>query len=286
MAEAAVGEVGKKGRDKKETSAPGVSFRTKKYLTYAVIAITGLLIAWVFGFDLPFMREWFPYIAGGTYFTLVLCFGGIALAIPLALLGALGRLSRSGVLNGFANFYTSFFRGTPLLVQIYFIYFAFPQLAFKPGVPAFLEPLLVYDVLFAGILALGLNYGAYMTEIFRGGIQSIGHGQAEAAHALGMSGGQTMRRVVLPQAVRVIIPPTGNDFIAMLKDSSLVGTVGTVQELFNRAQVVGKAESRAFETLAIAALIYWALTGIFSFFQAKVERRYARGHVREDAHGH
>jgi polar amino acid transport system permease protein len=286
MAEAAVDGVGKKGRDKKETSAPGVSFRTKKYLTYAAIAIIGLLIAWVFGFDLPFMREWLPYIAGGTYFTLVLCFGGIALAIPMALLGALGRLSRSGVLNGFANFYTSFFRGTPLLVQIYFIYFAFPQLAFKPGVPAFLEPLLVYDVLFAGILALGLNYGAYMTEIFRGGIQSIGHGQTEAAHALGMSGGQTMRRVVLPQAVRVIIPPTGNDFIAMLKDSSLVGTVGTVQELFNRAQVVGKAESRAFETLAIAALIYWALTGIFSFFQAKVERRYARGHVREDAHGH
>jgi polar amino acid transport system permease protein len=286
MAEAAVGDVGKKGGEKETARAPGLSFRTKKYLTYAVIAVLGLLLALAFQFDLPFMREWFPYIARGTWYTLILCFGGIALAIPLALLGALGRLSKSGVLNGIANFYTSFFRGTPLLVQIFFIYFAFPQLAFKPGVPDFMEPLLVYDVIFAGILALGLNYGAYMTEIFRAGIQSIGHGQTEAAHALGMTGGQTMRRVVLPQAVRVIIPPTGNDFIAMLKDSSLVGVVGTVAELFNRAQVVGKAESRAFETLLIAALIYWALTGIFSFFQVKVERRYARGHVREEFHGH
>ena len=282
MAEAAVGGV----RQKETARPPRLSFTSKKYLTYGVIAVLGILLTLAFQFDLPFMREWLPFIAKGTWFTLILCFGGIALAIPLALLGALGRLSRSGVLNGIANFYTSFFRGTPLLVQIFFIYFAFPQLAFKPGVPGFLEPFLVYDVIFAGILALGLNYGAYMTEIFRGGIQSIGHGQVEAAHALGMSAGQTMRRVILPQAVRVIIPPTGNDFIAMLKDSSLVGVVGTVQELFNRAQVVGKAESRAFETLAIAALIYWLLTGIFSFFQAKIEKRYARGHVREEAHGH
>ncbi|HZJ52194.1 MAG TPA: amino acid ABC transporter permease [Actinomycetota bacterium] len=280
MAEAAVGGV----RKTDTARPPRLSFTSKKYLTYGVIVIMGILVVLVFQFDLSFMREWLPYIARGTWFTLILCFGGIALAIPLALLGALGRLSRSGVLNGIANFYTSFFRGTPLLVQIYFIYFAFPQLAFKPGVPDFLEPFLVYDVIFAGILALGLNYGAYMTEIFRGGIQSIGHGQVEAAHALGMSAGQTMRRVVLPQAVRVIIPPTGNDFIAMLKDSSLVGVVGTVQELFNRAQVVGKAESRAFETLAIAALIYWFLTGVFSFFQGKLEKRYARGHVREEAH--
>jgi polar amino acid transport system permease protein len=282
MAEAAVGGL----KQREAARPPGLSFRTKKYLTYGVIAVLGLLLSWFFGFDVPFMREWFPYIAGGTYFTLLLCFGGIALAIPLALLGALGRLSKSGVLNGIANFYTSFFRGTPLLVQIYFIYFAFPQIAFKPGVPDFLEPVLVYDVVVAGILALGLNYGAYMTEIFRAGIQSIGGGQSEAAHALGMSAGQTMRRIILPQAVRVIIPPTGNDFIAMLKDSSLVGVVGTVQELFNRAQVVGKAQSRAFETLAIAALVYWLLTGIFSFFQAKVEKRYARGHVREEIHGH
>jgi polar amino acid transport system permease protein len=282
LAEAAVGGL----KQREATRAPGLSFRTKKYLTYGVIAVLGLLLSWFFGFDLGFMREWFPYIAGGTYFTLILCFGGIALAIPLALLGALGRLSKSGVLNGIANFYTSFFRGTPLLVQIYFIYFAFPQIAFKPGVPDFLEPVLVYDVVVAGILALGLNYGAYMTEIFRAGIQSIGGGQSEAAHALGMNAGQTMRRIILPQAVRVIIPPTGNDFIAMLKDSSLVGVVGTVQELFNRAQVVGKAQSRAFETLAIAALVYWLLTGIFSFFQAKVEKRYARGHVREEIHGH
>jgi polar amino acid transport system permease protein len=260
-----------------------LSFRTTKYLTYVGIAILGGLLFWAFDFDIAFMREWFRFIAGGTWYTLLLCFGGIALAVPLALLGGLGRLSSSGVFNAIANFYTSFIRGTPLLVQIFFVYFAFPQLAQKG--PDFLEPLLIYNIIFAGIIALGVNYGAYMTEIFRAGIQSIGGGQTEAAHALGMSGGQTMRRIVLPQAVRVIIPPTGNEFIAMLKDSSLIGVAGSVQELFNRAQTVGKAESRAFETLAMAALIYWGLTAIFSFFQKRLETRYARGHLRED-HGH
>jgi polar amino acid transport system permease protein len=110
VAEAAVGGVGKKGADKKAARPPGLSFRTKKYLTYAVISVLGLLLSLAFQFDLPFMREWFRFIALGTWYTLILCFGGIALAIPLALLGALGRLSKSGVLNGIANFYTSFFR--------------------------------------------------------------------------------------------------------------------------------------------------------------------------------
>jgi polar amino acid transport system permease protein len=272
---------------RKEARAPGLSFRNKKLLTYAAIFLLGAWLFASFGFDTAFMRAWFPFIAKGAWFTLILSFGGIALAIPLALFGALGRLSRSGILNGIASFYVSFMRGTPLLVQIFFIYFAFPQLAFKPGAPSFLEPLLVYDIIFAGILALGLNYGAYMTEIFRAGIQSIGHGQVEAAHALGMSGGQTTRRIVLPQALRVIIPPTGNEFIAMLKDSSLVGVAGSVNELFYRAQTVGKAESRSFETLVVAALIYWLLTSIFSFFQNRLEERVGRGHVRElSVHGH
>jgi polar amino acid transport system permease protein len=125
-----------------------------------------------------------------------------------------------------------------------------------------------------------------MSEIFRAGIQSVGGGQIEAAHALGMSGGQTLRRIVLPQAVRVVIPPTGNEFIAMLKDSALVGLAGSVTELFNRAQTVGKAESRSLETLLVAALIYWALTSFFSIFQRMLERRMERGHVRELLHGH
>jgi polar amino acid transport system permease protein len=125
-----------------------------------------------------------------------------------------------------------------------------------------------------------------MTEIFRAGIQSVSHGQMEAAHALGMTYRQTMRRVVLPQAVRVIIPPTGNEFIAMLKDSALVSFLGTslrTMELFRRAQLAGRQDFRYLEALILAAGMYWALTSVFTFFQRRLERRLAKGYVREVA---
>src|SRR6266498_4083689 len=125
-----------------------------------------------------------------------------------------------------SGFYTSFFRGTPLIVQLFLIYTALPQIGQNLGRLSLVN-ILTLTGFQAGILGLGFNYGAYMTEIFRAGIQSVGHGQAEAAYALGMSYRQVMRRVVLPQAVRVIIPPTGNEFIAMLKDTALVSFLGT-----------------------------------------------------------
>jgi polar amino acid transport system permease protein len=124
-----------------------------------------------------------------------------------------------------------------------------------------------------------------MTEIFRAGIQSVGHGQIEAAHALAMSPAQTTRRIILPQAVRLVIPPTGNEFIAMLKDSALVSFIG-VSELFFRSSKVGQQSFRAMETLIVAAAMYWLVTSIFSYFQAKLERKMARGYVRETSHGH
>ena len=274
-----------RARDSFEARSSRFSFRNKLGVVYAVITVLWLLAFFYFDFDLSFMLEWLPFLAKGVPLTLGICLGGILLATALALLGALGRLSRNPVARGVANFYVSFIRGTPLIVQIFFIYFALPQIAFKPNTPEFLQPLLVYDLVVAGILALGINYGAYMTEIFRAGIQSVGYGQIEAAHALGMTSPQTTRRIVLPQAIRVIIPPTGNDFISMLKDSALVGFAGT-PELFNRATTVGRAQAHPFETFAVAALIYWALTSIFSFFQKRLETRVARGHVRELSHDH
>jgi polar amino acid transport system permease protein len=149
-----------------------------------------------------------------------------------------------------------------------------------------LQGLFVLGTVTSGVLALGINYGAYMAEIFRAGIQLVGHGQVEAAQALGMTRAQTMRRIVLPQAVRVIIPPTGNEFIAMIKDSALVGIVGT-QELFSRASKIGRQYFQNLETLVVAAIIYWILTSIFSYFQARLERRLSKGYVREGhPHGH
>jgi len=261
------------------------AFKRKLSLVYlGIAALLGLLFVW-FQFDTAFMLEWLPYLLKGVPLTLLICFGGIALATVLALLGALGRLSSNAIPQGIANFYVSFIRGTPLLVQLFFIFFALPQLAFKPSSPAFLESIFVLQLTVAAILALGINYGAYMTEIFRAGIQSIGHGQVEAAHALGMTASQSTRRIILPQAVRVVVPPTGNEFIAMLKDSSLVGVVGG-QELFFRAQTTGNAQAHTFETFAVAAMIYWFLTSVFSFFQKRLENKVARGHVREQLYVH
>jgi polar amino acid transport system permease protein len=134
-----------------------------------------------------------------------------------------------------------------------------------------------------GIVVLGLNYGAYMTEIFRAGIQSVSHGQSEAAEALGMSYRQKMRRVVLPQAFRVVIPPTGNEFIAMMKDTALVSVLGQSiesMELFRRAQLLGNRDVRPLEALITAAALYWALTAVFTFFQSRLERRMSKGYVR------
>jgi polar amino acid transport system permease protein len=229
------------------------------------------------GLDTDYMRQWAWYIAQGAQYTLIVCFGGIALAIPLALLGALGRLSKNPVPYGVSSFYVSFFRGTPLLVQIFFVYLALPQLAREA--PEWLRSLLILSPVVSGIIALGLNYGAYMTEIFRAGILSVGHEQVEAAHALAMSGSQTMRHVILPQAVRIIVPPTGNEFIAMLKDSALLGIVG-VQEMLFRANQSGRAAFKTLETLLVATAIYWLLTSIFEFFQRRLERRLGRGFER------
>jgi polar amino acid transport system permease protein len=261
-----------------------VPFRVKVALVWLVIlTILGVMFSLV-QFDLAWMREHFLFIFYGVPFTLLICVAAIVLAVILALLGALARLSRNPVAFGISGFYVSFFRGTPLIVQMFLIYAGLAQIGanlrtmgHEWGEVLILEPMT------AGILALGLNYGAYMTEIFRAGIQSVAHGQAEAAQALGMTYGQMMRRVILPQAVRVIIPPTGNEFIAMLKDSALVSFLGTVvsqMELFRRADLLGTRDFRPFEALVLAAAMYWALTTVFTFFQQRLERRLSKGYVR------
>ncbi len=181
-----------------------------------------------------------------------------------ATVGALGRLSPNPVINGIASFYVSLVRGTPLLVQVYFVFFALPAIG------------IVLDPLTAGVFALGFNYGAYLTEIFRAGIQAVPGGQREAAQALGMSDTVVMRRIVLPQAFRIVTPAIGNEFIAMIKDSSLVSVVG-LQETLWRARKVGTSSQDPIQAFIIAAVIYWVLSIVFSFLQERLERRMARG---------
>ncbi len=245
--------------------------RARFAVTYVIILIFLYLVLRRLGLDTSFQRKWLPYIARGIPMTLFVSAASISLAIVLALLGALGRISTNPVFNSISTFYISIIRGTPLIVQIFFVYLALPQIAQTfPDKPW--SHWLILPATLSGILALGVNYGAYMTEIFRAGIQSIPHGQREAALALGMTYGQMMRRIILPQALRVIIPPTGNEFIAMLKDSALVSFMG-VHELFWRAQKVGRQYFRSMETLLIAAAFYWMVTMIFENIQRQIERR-------------
>ena len=271
-------------RERLELRSARIPFTLK--LAAVWTTILGLLVALfaAAGCDTAWMREKADFIARGITWTIIIAVLAIALACTLALLGALGRLSRNALAVGVTGFYTSFFRGTPLIVQMFLIYLALPQIGLALGDPW--ADILTLDVITAGVIALGLNYGAYMTEIFRAGIQSVGHGQAEAAEALGMTYVQKMRRVVLPQAVRVIIPPTGNEFIAMMKDTALVSFLGTTvaqMEIFRRAQLVGKADFRNLEALIVAALLYWALTTLFQYFQLRLERRLSKGYVRGTA---
>ena len=215
--------------------------------------------------DWTFIGEYWTFIFGGVGLTILLSVLSIVLATILSLLGALGRLSKYPPAYALATFYISLIRGTPLLLQIIFFFLALPQLGIR------------LTGLSAGVLALGLNYGAYMTEIMRAGIQSVDLGQREAALAIGMRQPQIMRRIVLPQALRLVIPPIGNQFIAMLKDTSLISVTGFVWEILWRAQKVGRANFRSLEALLVAAVFYWIITILFSAVQGRIEEYLARG---------
>ncbi len=229
-----------------------------------------LFLAFFYSFDLSFVFIWdrLPIlIFTGAFTTVYISLISILCASVIALAGALARLSDHAVAYGVATFYISFFRGTPLLLQVYLIYLGLPQLG------------VVLDPVPSGVIALSLCYGAYMAEIFRAGIQSIPRGQWEAGLALGLSRGLIMRKIILPQALKLIIPPTGNQFIAMLKDSSLVSILG-VWELMFLARTQGRMEFRHFEMLITAALIYWFLSFVFELVQARIEAHFGRADRR------
>ena len=217
---------------------------------------------YTFDLSLEFIERKIGFmITRGLFTTLYVSAISIAIASVIAIIGAIAKLSSNGFAFAIASFYTSLFRGLPLILQVYLIYLGLPQLGY------------VITAVPAGIIALSLCYGAYMTEIFRAGIESIPRGQWEASRAMGFKFGLTMRRVILPQAVPVIIPPTGNQFIAMLKDSSLVSVIG-VWELMFLARTLGQKEYKHMEMLITAAMIYWVLTMILEMIQARIEAHY------------
>mgnify|MGYP000551359302 FL=1 len=228
-----------------------------------------LFLAFAYSFDLKlsFIQSRIGLmISKGLFTTIYISAVSIVIATAIAIVGAIAKLSNNGFAYAIASFYTSLFRGLPLLLQVYLIYKGLPQLGF------------MVDAIPSGIAALSLCYGAYMTEIFRAGIQSIPKGQWEASRALGFKSGLILRKIILPQSIPIIVPPTGNQFIAMLKDSSLVSVLG-IWELMYLAKTLGQRDFRHMEMLLTAAMIYWGLTIILEMIQARIERKYQQNYV-------
>ncbi|MFF4501880.1 amino acid ABC transporter permease [Streptomyces sp. NPDC001401] len=218
-------------------------------------------------------------IVKGAWTTLYISVLAMVLGVSLGIVLAVMRLSSNPVTSTVSWFYIWFFRGTPVLVQLllwYNISLVFPILNlgfYKDEMNQVMTPVLT------ALLGLGLNEAAYMSEIVRAGIQSVDEGQTEASHALGMTHGQTLRRVILPQAMRVIVPPTGNEFINMLKTSALAYSV-QLPELIKKAQDISSTSLAVVEMYFVACIWYLFLTTIFSIGQYYIERRYARGSSR------
>ena len=219
-------------------------------------------------------------ILTGVWHTLLISVLAQLIGIGLGVLAAVMRQSANPVMSGVGWFYVWLFRGTPLLLQLilwYNLAALFPTLSI-PGLWHG-DTNHVMTPFVAALLGLGINEGAYMAEIVRAGIGSVDHGQTEAAHALGMTQGLTLRRVVLPQAMRVIIPPTGNEFVNMLKSSSLA-SAAQYTELLRVTQTTYTSNFEIMPMLFVAALWYLILTSIFGVGQYFLERRFARGSQR------
>lgn len=206
------------------------------------------------------IARYFEYILAGAGVTIALTAISITFGLVLGTVIALGRLSRKRLLHAVASAYVQFFRGTPLLVQLLLVFMGLPVVLGAPISPWS-----------AGIIALSLNSAAYVAEIVRAGIQGVGRGQREAGLAIGLRPWQVMRLIVLPQAFRLIVPPLGNEFVALLKDSSLVMVI-SLEELLRRSQIVVTRTFRPIEIYAFAAILYLIMTTGISLLVGRVER--------------
>ena len=257
-----------------EISDPGLkrTWKDLPYWFYALILIF-IITAWLV-YSRENLREAFDFIIAGINVTIVTAIVAYGIAILLGLITGMGRISRNPVLNNIATFYVEFIRGVPMLVLIFFIALV--------GVPTVIEwlnaigftALSTKDVPneVRAVIALSITYGAFLAEIFRAGIQSITKGQMEAARSLGMSSGQAMRHVILPQAVRNVLPALGNDFVAMVKDSSLVSLLA-VGDITYKTKLYSGTSFRFREGYTILALLYLLMTVVLSRFMSMIERR-------------
>jgi polar amino acid transport system permease protein len=230
------------------------------------------------GFFWHYLHEPSSVYLNGLWLTLSISVIAQSLGTVIGVAGALGTESRFRAVRAIVAFYTWFERGTPLLVQIVFIYTGLAAANIFRFEDINLGFVVIPGNVQAGILALSLNEGAYMTEIVRAGIRSVDHGQTEAAKSLGMAYFKLMRRIVLPQAVRVIIPPLGNEFNAMLKNTTLLSVIG-VPELLLATNMQISATFRVFELLSVVTLYYLLLTTLWGFVQRAIDRHFGQSAI-------
>lgn len=214
--------------------------------------------------DLEIITSSFPLLLAGAGVTIEITALSVGFGMAIGIVISLIRMTGIRLLRILGNVYVDFLRGTPLLVQIFLVYFALPALIHHQ-----------VDAFFAAVFACSINSGAYVAEIFRGGIESIDRGQMEAGRSLGMNWWQTMRFVILPQAFKRIIPPLGNEFIAMLKDSSLVSVIG-FEELTRRGKLIIARTYASFEIWLSVAFIYLIMTFAVARLVGLLERRYKK----------
>lgn len=273
--------------DRKELPVVPVRHPGRWLAAGVVLVLVAMLAHWLYAtealrWDLVRHYLFDPAILTGVRRTILLTLVAMAIGIALGTVLAVMRLSPNPIVSGASWIYIWFFRGTPLLVQLLF-WFNLPSVlhAVSVGVPFgpswfHTDSKTIISQLGAAILGLGLNEAAYMTEIVRAGILSVDEGQIESAQALGMSHLLTMRRIVLPQAMRVIVPPTGNELISMLKNTALVSVIGYT-ELFYTTQIIYARNFQPIPLLITASLWYLFMTSLLTIGQYYVERYYARG---------
>ena len=219
-------------------------------------------------FDLQYTMELFPLLIKYVHITISIAVLSMIIGLALALMLAVIRIYNVKILYPISKLYISFFRGTPLLVQLFLLYYGIPQV-----VPFFRE-LNAYS---AAVIGLSLNGAAYMAEIIRASISSVDKGQMEASLSVGMTQWQGMRRIVFPQAARVAVPSLGNTFIDLVKGSSLAFIMG-VAEILAKAQMSAAANYRFFESYLVVALIYWAIITFFNYLQKILEVRLGKAY--------
>ena len=219
---------------------------------------------WDWGAFLHYLHN--GYLLRGAGVTLLLSLACLAIGLACGTIAALMRMSPRPYLNKPAAFYIWLMRGTPVLVQLIIIYTGLPQLGIK------------FNVIEACLLGLGVNEGAYLAEIIRAGILSVAKGQFDAARSVGMTHAMTMRIIVLPQAMRVIIPPLGNTFNSLLKTTSLASVI-SMEELLRRTEVLIQVQFKVLEIFIVAALYYLVMTTIWGFIQERLEAHFSRSHA-------